>query len=122
MKWKMIGLWIVLTFFVASMALSGEWYEGGNLHQATVKEWLKADYSNRLATSADWFISITKSHNPSLQSKLKQIPTEKYLKTIKAFSEQLEKCVSETAVTGKINEKIVEYASICYTAMYIKKQ
>ncbi|MDY7001613.1 MAG: hypothetical protein SVS15_07515, partial [Thermodesulfobacteriota bacterium] len=35
----------------------GEWYEGGNLHRATVEEWNNASYSNKIATSADWVVA-----------------------------------------------------------------
>jgi len=36
----------------------GAWYEGGNLHQATLEEWRLASYENRLATCADFCVSL----------------------------------------------------------------
>ena len=38
---------------------STKWFQGGNLHKATVAEWKNASYQNKLATSADW-LSATK--------------------------------------------------------------
>ena len=35
-----------------------EWYTGGTLHKATIREWKAASYQNRLATCAD-FVSGT---------------------------------------------------------------
>jgi len=33
---------------------TGRWFEGGNLHDATVAEWKRATGPNKLATAADW--------------------------------------------------------------------
>ena len=33
---------------------SDRWFEGGNLHGATVEEWQAATADNKLATTADW--------------------------------------------------------------------
>lgn len=30
------------------------WFDGGNLHSATVGQWREATYQNKLATAADW--------------------------------------------------------------------
>jgi len=37
----------------------GQWFQGGNLHNATVGQWRRATYANKLATAADW-LSATK--------------------------------------------------------------
>ncbi len=31
-----------------------QWYQGGTLHHATVDQWRRASYRNKLATAADW--------------------------------------------------------------------
>ncbi len=31
-----------------------KWFEGGNLHKATISQWKKATYRNKLATAGDW--------------------------------------------------------------------
>lgn len=36
---------------------STQWFQGGNLHKATVAEWKNASYQNKLATAADWLAS-----------------------------------------------------------------
>lgn len=35
-----------------------KWYEGGNLHAATVKQWHEATAGNCLATCSDWVTSM----------------------------------------------------------------
>ncbi len=118
---KYLLLLIVIGIFVSTPTYSSEWYEGGTLHKATVQEWQQATYKNRLATSADWFVSITKSNNPELQEKLDALPTIQYLLTIKKFAIQLEKCVSDIVNDKKLARSdglVAEYASMCYIAMY----
>ena len=48
---------IILTvgIFLSSSAFAGsdKWYEGGNLHSATLQEWRNSTYQNKTATSAD---------------------------------------------------------------------
>ena len=112
---------IVIGVFVSTSVYSGEWYEGGTLHKATVQEWQQATYENRLATSGDWFVSITKAHNPELKKKLDALPTSQYLSALKEFAIQLEKCVSDIVNDKKIaksSERVAEYASMCYITMY----
>ena len=115
----------ILFFAIPQPAFAGEWHEGGTLHTATVSRWNQSSYKNRLATSADWFVSITKKHNSSLQIKVNQLSGSQYLVTLKAFSAQLEKCVSDIAYikSGKkqaleSNDKIAEVASMCFLSMY----
>lgn len=125
---KSIFIYIIASFFALIVSIpvySSEWYEGGNLHQATVKTWRQSSYSNRLATAADWFVSITKSNNPNLKRKMDNLSTSEYLVALKQFAVQLEKCVSDTAslnskgsVFSKSGDKIAEIASICYISMY----
>jgi hypothetical protein len=100
---------------------SGEWYQGGTLHNATVQEWQQATYENRLATSADWFVSITKARNSELKKKLDDLPTSLYLSSLKAFAIQLEKLVSDIVNDKRIaksSDRVAEYASMCYITMY----
>ena len=42
-----------------------KWYEGGTLHNKTMEDWKNADYSNKIATAAD-FIAIFKKDMPTL--------------------------------------------------------
>jgi hypothetical protein len=36
----------------------GEWYEGGTLHRAKIREWKNSDASNKLATCADYAAKV----------------------------------------------------------------
>lgn len=111
--------------FVLLVTLSGnaaEWYEGGNLHKATVRMWRVASYDNRLATSADWFTGITRNENPALQKKLDNLNKDQWFLTLKECSKQLEICVSELAEEEKLfgpSGKVAEIAALCYIDMYI---
>jgi len=103
---------------------SGNWYEGGTLHQSTVKEWNQAIYNNRLATSADWFVSITNTHNPHLKSQLSRLPDVKYLDALKTNATELEKCISGIVNDEKIakdEQRVAEYVSLCYMSLFKDK-
>jgi hypothetical protein len=114
-----------VVFIFSSSCYSAKWYEGGNLHKATVQVWSQSAYSNKLATAGDWFMNITKAYNPNLKSELDKLPTSQYLVALKRFAEQLEKCTSDTIAinsNGRTfsnpNDKAAEIASICYLSMY----
>ena len=119
---KNLQLILVFTLVLSSnVSIASEWYEGGTLHQATVDTWSHSSYSNRLATSGDWFIRISKAYNPELKRKIDALPNSQYLPTLKKFSAQLEKCVSDTINIesfSKESDKAAEIASICYVTMY----
>jgi hypothetical protein len=124
-KRAIISFLFVLLFIIPQFASAGHWYEGGTLQSANVSKWNQSSYENRLATSADWFVSITKKHNSSLQRKLDRLSNSQYLSSLKTFSAQLEKCASDIAniKPGKNrvfnpNDKIFEVAFLCYLSMY----
>ncbi len=120
MKSHLVWL-IVISIFFSTPVYSAEWYVGGNLHKATVQEWRQATYKNRLATSCDWFVSITKEHNSVLKKKLDALPTPQYLSALKKFAIELEKCVSDIVNDKKVaksSERVTEYASMCYLTMH----
>jgi hypothetical protein len=111
---------ILIPFYV----FSAEWYEGGTLHKASIQIWRESTDSNRLATSADWFVSITKSQNPEYKKKMDKLDRSQYLYNLKSHSIQLERCISEMA-RGKTSDKLIkptdkiaEIASICYVTMW----
>ena len=41
-------------------AQQSEWYEGGTLHESTMKEWSRASYQNKLATASDFATLLLK--------------------------------------------------------------
>jgi len=53
MKLK-IAITLLAVFFCCNWSQANEWYVGGTLHNATVKEFCDASPQNRLATAADW--------------------------------------------------------------------
>jgi hypothetical protein len=116
-------VWLIaIVIFVSTPVYSAEWLKGGSLHKATVQEWRQATYKNRLATSSDWFVSITRAQNPKLQMKLDKLNNEEWNATVKECSKQLEICVSEMASDEKSwssNSLVATIASTCYIYMYL---
>jgi hypothetical protein len=111
---------LLLNICVAEVR-SGQWYEGGTLHSSTVREWKQSTYDNKLATSADWFVSITNSHNPSLKNQLRNLSGTQYLDTLKIHAAKLERCVSGIVKDVKIakeEQKVAEYGSMCYSTLF----
>jgi len=64
-----------------------EWYEGGTLHRATMREWHEASYENRLATSADFVAKL-------LQTDGRPVPPPD---TLKPIAEDFERGMSKVA-------------------------
>ena len=97
-----------------------EWYEGGNLKQATAKEWQEASYRNRLATSADWFQNITKSHNVLLHMEFYKLYTPNaFLGALRTGAVRLESCISErVSVMKDSNTKASTIGMSCYESLY----
>ena len=65
---------IFSSFDTPSSTSSRKWFQGGNLHNATLAQWKSATYQNRLATAADWLaVTRWKGHlnSPSDFDKLK---------------------------------------------------
>jgi Domain of unknown function (DUF4190) len=86
-----------------------EWYEGGTLHRATVKEWREATYTDRLATAADWALTmLEKSGN-------KPASTD----ALKPFAVDLEACVTTTATGGNAEgQRASEVAAMCWVLLH----
>ena len=92
---------------VSSKPNKKEWYEGGTLHQATVKEWRKATRQNKLATCADFVATANKENmlkfSASGMSELKSY-AEELVDFIDTATDGAEKInshkVSEIAATG----------------------
>lgn len=110
----------VFIFLSSVYCTAEEWYKGGTLHKATVAEWNGASFQNKLATSADWFVSITKSYNKTLQIEMDSLDNSQYLSLLKYSSQRLEQCVSKRAGSdyAKRSGLIVDYAVTCYKILY----
>jgi hypothetical protein len=86
-----------------------EWYEGGTLHRATVKEWREADYRNRLATAADWALTMLEKTGS------KPADTD----ALKPYAVDLEASVSTTAAGGNADsQRASEVAVACWLILH----
>ena len=82
------------------------WFEGGTLHKATVAQWRKATYQNRLATAAD-FVAATQDVDYGNLKEFKQMATD------------LEKCISVAVSGGDVdNEKVAFISSMCMIELF----
>lgn len=86
------------------------WYEGGTLHKATIGEWKKASYQNRLATAADFTVAFSEVYDFKINS----------IDQIKAPAEELEKCISTAAEANVENHLVSDYGAACWMTMYSK--
>lgn len=124
MKLKSLVMTMAIALLVSAPSYA-QWYNGGNLHRATVAEWRKASYENRLATAADWFVGITQAHNIEMQKKMEALPGAEYLKQLKISATKLELCVSDAtaSIPGHKDiyaptDSIAQVAAICYGSIF----
>ncbi|MBW2014496.1 MAG: hypothetical protein JRI69_12040 [Deltaproteobacteria bacterium] len=86
-----------------------KWYEGGTLHNSTMKEWQRASYSNRLASCADFVVAT---------SEWREIAKRDGVNAIKPQAMGLERCISEAAQgADSLNLKVKEVAAMCTVLM-----
>ncbi|AKP32133.1 hypothetical protein [Yersinia aleksiciae] len=50
-------IFIVFVIFTSNV-FAGEWYEGGDLHDANALIWQNADQNNKIATCSDFLVSF----------------------------------------------------------------
>ncbi|MGH8816403.1 MAG: hypothetical protein ACREX5_07390 [Achromobacter pestifer] len=82
---------------VASAA--GNWYEGGTLHSATLKEWAGAVTQNKMATMADMVVA----------AKIAKRPMEVVEKSVRAAS-----CVDDVAQDkASQSQEVATVAAMC---------
>lgn len=79
---------------------AAEWYQGGNLHDKTVKDWRAATYENRLATCSDFVITL---------GNYEEIPPD-----LKPRAVALEKAIFIAVGGGDVDSKnVAEIAATC---------
>ncbi len=84
------------------------WYSGGTLHGATMSEWSRSPYADRLATSADF---VTKM----MQMDGQTIPP---VDEIRPMAEQLERNISAANTDGVAdNQGVATVAATCWVLM-----
>ena len=79
------------------------WYEGGTLHTSPAKQWLTAPYRDKMATAADWVVTIRGEDHYDWQV-ANAIPDAKAMVT----------CLNE-ALAGPVvpKDKLSTLAAIC---------
>jgi len=103
---------LVVFFLIIPFAVyaGGKWYENGTLHRASVAEWNRATYANKLATAADWAIT-----RPQIKTKVKNSGS---IDTLRPFASQLVTCVNEAAAgQGYGSMSVAEVAASCMILM-----
>lgn len=77
-----------------------EWYSGGTLHATTVREWRTATDENRLATSADFVMTL---------GQYQALPPD-----LRQRAEGFAKCISEAVEGGSVDDRPVsEIGATC---------
>ncbi|MDX9745611.1 MAG: hypothetical protein WCX84_05240 [Syntrophales bacterium] len=113
---------IVLVLLLLSMThvFADNWNKGGNLHDASVYRWKKSSQANRVATSADWFLTMTRQANKSLWEELQAMNKEDYEKAFRFYANRLERCVSERVEKKSVRRenRIQGYAEKCYDILH----
>lgn len=102
----------LLVILMTVSASAQEWYENGTLHSSTVKEWKQAEYENKIATSADWIISGSKSIKTKVMN-------SGNLNNLKPFCKELVVCI-DGATKDHTNwdaSATTEVAATCMTLM-----
>ena len=89
------------------------WYEGGTLHDSTIRQWRQASDRNKLATAGDWATTILRSEQG--------IGLPSSLPELRVYARALVTCVDE-AVRGEagdaiVNNKTSEVALLCAVLM-----
>ena len=93
------------TLFSAN-ALAQEWYEGGDLHTATVAQWKSATAHNKVATCADWV------HVTTDKATIAQI-TREQPETLRNLALFLSACVTKSAEGATPNMNASTLAVLC---------
>ena len=98
---------LTLTGFNSSYAY---WNDGGTLHRATIGEWKRATYRNKLATAAD----------VALISKMveRKVRASGSMETLKVYAKQLVICIDEAAAfSGNEHLKMSSLSAPCALTM-----
>lgn len=105
---KIIAILFFAFFFTKNMKAQ-EWYKGGTLHSANLLEWKQATEKNKLATTADWIVTLFNKKGISLVSK----------KKTKERAIKIRKCTNSKVIKfkSKTNLKVLKANEIAYKCM-----
>lgn len=94
---KSVG-WMAIALPLCASA-TGNWYQGGTLHNATLKEWAGAVTQNKMATMADMVVS----------AKLAKRPMDVVEKSVRIAS-----CIDEVAMdVSSQSQGVATVAAMC---------
>lgn len=94
---KSVGLMAIALPLCASA--TGNWYQGGTLHKATLKEWAGAVTQNKMATMADMVVG----------AKLAKRPMDVVEKSVRIAS-----CIDEVAMdVASQSQEVAAVAAMC---------
>ena len=82
------------------------WLKNGTLHKATVAEWKKANDENKMATCADFVVSLKESDSKKFET----------ISDIKVSALEMKNCLDEAVNGDSITDdmKINEIAVLCH--------
>ena len=115
---RLFNLFVAFFIFSSSFIVCGndssnsqkEWYVGGNLHKANIKEWKNATGQNRIATASDMALSV-----PSIKIKVQQSGN---IDTAKIYATELSECINKaTEEQNTEHLKVSEIAAQCIVLM-----
>ena len=109
---KIISPALIMFFLVIPFVVyaGGRWYNNGTLHSASIAEWNRATYANKLATAADMALS-----SPKIKTKVKNSGS---IDTLRPFAIELVSCIDEAAAGQDYgNTEVAEVAAICMISM-----
>lgn len=92
---------------------STEWYQGGDLHGKSVKDWNNATYSNKLATCADMAITL-----PRIKKKIQESGS---MDTLKPYANELMTCINNAAVAPDPRYENMSLSEIAVMCMILMK-
>ena len=98
---------------VESASVGGEWWEGGTLFQADIREWRQATSSNRVATAAALAYGVLESRGLDLQALGGP-------DGLRPYADDLVYCISDgTAMDGEAIERLEvrEITAMCIVQM-----
>lgn len=89
----------------SSASSRNEWYVGGTLHKATMAEWNRASYDNRLATCGDFMATMMKKGGREISS------TDQ----VRPKAAAPERCITEAGRGGHADtQSVATIAATCY--------
>ena len=88
---------IALLFAAPLQSMAGHWYVGGTLYNATVGEWHKSSYENKLATAANWTL---------VQPTIRKISRKSSsMETVRPYARELVACMDQVSVGDSLADK-----------------